>query len=231
MSLNALMERIRSDPGLSALLDLARSRDEDGDAGHDLAHALRVAVWTLRLAGPVDPRESIAAALLHDVVNVPKDSPARAKASALSAELATSELPRAGFSAEATARIAQAIEDHSFSRGATPRSALGRALQDADRLEALGALGVLRTASCGARLGARFFDPMDPWAQRRPLDDKRYTVDHFFAKLLGLEATMQTDEGRAEAHRRTRFLRAFLAQLASELDVPPPPGADPTSLG
>jgi uncharacterized protein len=221
MTLSAMMARIQSDQGLQALMELARSRD-DGDPGHDVAHALRVAVWTLSLELDTDPREAIAAALLHDAVNVPKDSPARARASVLSAELAAAELPKAGFSPEATIRICEAIEDHSFSRGATPRSVLGRALQDADRLEALGALGVLRTASCGAKLGARFSDPLDPWAQQRPLDDTRYTVDHFFTKLLTLEGTMQTCAGRAEARRRTDFLRAFLAQLAEELDIPLP---------
>lgn len=221
MDLRDLRELIDSDPGLRRTLAVVQAQG-GADPGHDLGHALRVALWTLRLGEGCDAREAIAAALLHDAVNVPKSSPERAAASALSARLASRELPGAGFGAPAVDRICQAIEDHSFSRGAVPRSALGKALQDADRLEALGALGVLRTASCGATMGARFFDPEDPWARRRSLDDRRFTVDHFFVKLLRLEAAMNTEAGRAEARRRSEFLRSFLRQLGEEIGEPAP---------
>ena len=138
----------------------------------------------------------------------------------MSAREARRLLPEHGFGPASVERIAEAIEDHSYSRGATPRSALGRALQDADRLEALGALGVFRTISCGTRMGARYFDPADPWANARDLDDRRQTVDHFFAKLLLLADTLHTERGRLEAKRRAAFMEAFLDQLADELGRP-----------
>lgn len=207
-----------ADASLRALLDHARAVLDD-DPGHDVEHCLRVAGWTMR-CGDVDAREAIAAALLHDVINVPKNDPRRAQASALSAVEARRLLPAHGFDGAAIERIASAIEDHSYSRGAVPRSDLGRALQDADRLEALGVLGVFRTISTGARMGARYFDPQDPWAEQRTLDDKRYSVDHFFTKLLGLSSTMQTEVGRAEAEKRTVFLRTVLDQLGEELGRP-----------
>lgn len=208
--------------GLSPLLEQARASLDD-DPGHDLEHCLRVAGWTLRCAGgSAEAREAIAAALLHDVVNVPKDDPRRAEASLLSAAEARRMLPAHGFGAEAIERVAEAIEDHSYSRGATPRSALGRALQDADRLEALGALGLCRTLSTGARMGARYFDAADPLARSRELDDRRYSVDHFFTKLLRLPATLHTEAGRAEAARRAAYLERFLDQLADELGVARP---------
>ena len=97
---------------------------------------------------------------------------------------------------------------------------MGRALQDADRLEALGALGLMRCLSAGARMGARFFHPSDPWASGRPLDDRQYSVDHLFTKLLGLAQTLCTEGGRLEARRRIAFLRSFLAALASEIEAP-----------
>ncbi len=225
MDLHDLRARIESDPGLNQVLAVAQAQ-ETPDPGHDLAHALRVALWTLRLGGECDPREAVAAALLHDAVNVSKSSPERAKASALSARLAARKLPGAGFDARAVERICEAIEDHSFSRGAVPKSPLGKTLQDADRLEALGAIGVMRTASCGAAMGAKYFDEADPWARRRGLDDVRYSVDHFFTKLLRLEATLNTEAGRAEARRRTEFMRAFLRQLGEEIGEPlPDPGS------
>lgn len=221
-NLHALLASIEDDERLRRLRDIVAARLDD-DPGHDLSHALRVALWTTRLGGAeVAPRAAIAAALLHDVVNLPKDSPERSQASERSAEVAEALLPDHGFSADDVRKIAQAVRDHSYSRGATPTSPLGRALQDADRLEALGALGIFRTVSCGARMGARYFHDDDPWARERGLDDIAFTVDHFFQKLLSLESTMQTEGGRREAGRRTTFMRAFLDQLADEIGTPAP---------
>ncbi|MAQ17154.1 MAG: phosphohydrolase [Sandaracinus sp.] len=213
-----LLQWIETQPGLAALRDDVRERmSVDPDPGHDLDHALRVALWTVRLAPEVDRREAVAAALLHDVVNLPKNHPERASAGERSAALARELLPPLGFGAQATERVAAAIRDHGYSRGVVPESPLGRALQDADRLEALGALGLCRTLSTGARMGARYFHPQDPWAQDRELDDRAFTVDHFFTKLLRLAPTLQTEAGRAEAHRRAAFMERFLDQLREEI--------------
>ena len=223
---DALLRRIAADPALAALLAESRARDAAQtapDPSHDTAHALRVAAWTLRTgAGAVDEREAIAAALLHDAVNPPKNSPERAGASERSAALARERLAALGFSPAAIERVAAAIRDHSWSRGAEPADALGRALQDADRLEALGAIGLLRCISTGVRMGGDWFHAGDPWGASRPLDDTRYSVDHFFSKLLGLPATMRTPAGREEANRRADHLRAFLVELARELGNPLP---------
>ncbi len=217
---------LADDPVLATLLAEARSREAAEsvhDPTHDAAHALRVAHWTVRLGGDaVDPREAVAAALLHDAVNLPKDSPERVQASERSAALARERLPALGFAPDAVARIADAIRDHSFSRGEVPATALGRALQDADRLEALGAIGLLRCVSTGVRMGGSWFHADDPWAHARALDDNRYSVDHFYSKLLRLPGSMCTEAGRSEAERRAAFLRAFLAQLGDELGRPAP---------
>ena len=219
MDLAELSHAIEADAVLGALLPEVRPRLAD-DPGHDLQHCLRVALWTLKLGGDaVDFRQAVAAALLHDIVNLPKDSPERARASELSADEARRLLGAYDFTADAIEEIASAVRDHSYSRGATPQSALGRALQDADRLEALGALGLLRTVSTGTRMGARYFHASDPWAEARDLDDLSHMVDHFFTKLLALPASMNTAAGRAEAERRAAFLRVFLEQLAEELGV------------
>jgi uncharacterized protein len=153
---------------------------------------------------------------------VPKDSPERARASELCAEEARRILPRFGFASSEIEDIAAAIRDHSWSRGARPEGPLGRALQDADRLEAVGVIGVFRTISTGVRLGADYFDGDDPFARRRPLDDKRHSVDHFYVKLLGLAATMNTAAGRAEAECRTARMRRLLDWLGEEIGEPAP---------
>ncbi|MEP6491222.1 MAG: HD domain-containing protein [bacterium] len=217
---NAISDAINSDPDLGLLLREVRSR-LDSDAAHDLGHLMRVATWTMRLAGDAaSARVCIAAALLHDVVNVPKTHPDRARASEMSAAVARDILPRLGYTSADIASIADAIRDHSFSRGAVPESPLGRALQDADRLEALGAIGTFRCIATGARVGAEFFHAADPWALRRPLDDARYSIDHYFTKLLTLPATFNTAAGRTEAERRAAVMRGLLESLALEIGQP-----------
>ena len=221
-SVTELLYEIHAAPMLSALLRDVTPRLDD-DPGHDLSHSLRVALWTIRLGGADVPQDrAIASALLHDIVNIPKDSPDRSLASVRSAGLAQELLRRHGFSEEAVRDVCDAVRDHSYSRGVTPTSSLGKALQDADRLEGLGALGVFRTVSTGVRMNARYFDPEDPWAESRPLDDKRQTVDHFFVKLLKLPATMNTAAGKREATKRAEFMQLFLQQLGDELGRPAP---------
>lgn len=215
MTRSELLSAIEHDPSLRRIHASLRERD-DGDAAHDAEHSVRVACWTLRIDPSLDSREAIAAALLHDVINVPKDSPLRATASSECARHAR-EILQGDFTGDAIDRIAEAIRDHSYTRGARPETALGRALQDADRLEAIGAIGLMRCVSTGVRMGARYLDGSDPFAADRPLDDRRFSIDHFYVKLLALESTMCTDAGRAEARRRTAFLHAFLDQLRSEL--------------
>lgn len=228
-----LLTMIKNDAALAALYEhvLAGVDGVDADASHDAGHVLRVAQWTVRIAqaemvalsaestGPVDKREAVAAALLHDLVNVRKDSPDRHRASEYSADAAAPLLCARGFDDAAVERICGAIRDHSYSRGATPSTALGRALQDADRLEALGSIGVMRTAATRQRMQSAFFHESDPWARERDLDDRAYSIDHFFAKLLRLPETMTTEAGRNEARRRAAFMEAFLDQLADELGI------------
>lgn len=215
--LHALIERT---PPLPALVEDARARLDD-DPGHDLEHALRVGLWTLRIgADEVLPRHALAAALFHDLVNLPKDHPERHRASDRSAALAATLLSTHGYAADEIELVTDAIRDHSYSRGATPTTPLGRALQDADRLEALGVLGMFRTISTGTRMGAAYFHAADPWALKRPLDDRAFSVDHFTTKLLRLPATMCTARGREEATRRAARMRTMLEGLGEELGHP-----------
>jgi len=196
-------------------------RHMEGDAAHDLSHLLRVAEWTVRIAGVQVPRRLwITAALLHDVVNLPKNHPDRAIASERSADVARSVLSDLGMPSADVELVAEAIRDHSFTRGVVPESLFGKALQDADRLEALGVIGTFRCIATGVRFDAQFFDPVDPWAVNRALDDKRFSVDHFFTKLLLLPATFHTAMGRTEAERRAAFMRRLLLELGTELDRP-----------
>ena len=224
MDLESLRRLIQQTPALRRLRQWAEHEFQAAsrkDPGHDLSHSMRVALWAVQLGeGAFRPAAAVAAALLHDLVNPPKNSPERAKASELSAERARGILPEFGFPPEEVTDICDAIRTHSFSRGEEPKSALGRALQDADRLEALGAIGLFRVISTGVLLNAELVHEQDPWARTRPLDDSKYSVDHFFTKLLKLPETMKTQAGKAEACKRAELLKQYLVHLAEELGVP-----------
>ena len=189
------------------------------DPSHDLSHILRVAANTQKLMEPGDSlHEVLASALMHDIVNIPKNDPRRAEASLLCAKKSREILQKLDWEPAAIERIALAIEDHSFSRGQTPRNRVGQILQDADRLESVGAIGLMRVFATGVKIGAQFFHATDPWAESRELDDKKYSVDHFFTKLLKLQDTFQTERGRALARNRTQVLKEFLENLRSEIE-------------
>jgi uncharacterized protein len=114
--------------------------------------------------------------------------------------------------------IAHAIEAHSFSAGIVPRTIEAKVVQDADRLEAIGAVGLARCLMLSGEMGRPLAAAEDPFCEKRQPDDRLAAVDHFYTKLLTLEGTMQTASGRREARWRTEYLHGFLAQLKLELD-------------
>src|SRR5690348_10390703 len=148
------------------------------DGAHDLAHILRVA----RLAGRIaeaegaDPDVAIAGALLHDLVYRPKNHPESPRTAELSAALAAAWCAEIPELATKTKAIVHTIAAHSWS-GATDAETLeARVVQDADRLEALGAIGIARVFATGASFHSKLWHPSDPWAEHRELDDKAYTL-------------------------------------------------------
>ncbi len=193
-----------------------------GDAAHDVSHTDRVWANAQVISGgemPCDMTVLLAACYLHDLVSLPKDSPERAGASALSAQAARPVLAGLGLSDAQIIAACHAIEAHSFSANITPETLEAKVLQDADRIEALGAIGIARCFATTGVLGGALFHGVDPFGTARPLNDKAYAVDHFKTKLLGLPETMQTKTGKMLAEDRANVLRDFLDQLASELDV------------
>ena len=213
---------IQSDPRLSSIHRTIEKGDS-ADAAHDLSHLYRVAHWALILNEKNEAADKVvAAALLHDLINLPKNHPDRSNASTLSAEAAGQILKSSGFSDSEIAEIQSAIRDHSYSRGKVPETFLGKILQDADRLEAIGAIGLMRVFSTGARIGATYFHAQDPWAKTRVLDDRAFSIDHFFTKLLLLENSFHSPKAKVEAKKRTDFMRNFLQQLGHEIGEPSP---------
>jgi uncharacterized protein len=190
------------------------------DGAHDLGHLDRV--WkSCRLIALDEPGADAdvlaAAAYFHDAVNLPKDSPDRAQASRLSADLAVRELAAMGFDAGRMAAVHHAIAAHSFSAGIAPETVEARILQDADRLEALGAIGLARMFLIAGQMGGALFHAADPLAMERALDDRRYALDHLEVKLFPVAAAMQTATGRRMAEERAEWMESFRTRLLHEI--------------
>lgn len=193
--------------------------DSQDDGAHDLNHLHRV--WqvarTLLASHPeADALVVQAACYLHDIVNLPKNHPERAQASRMAAAQARQLLAQAGFPADKLGAVAHAIEAHSFSAGIAPTTIEAKIVQDADRLDALGAVGLARLFYTAGRMGSAFAHPADPLAQARPLDDRAYALDHIEVKLATLPAAMHTEAARGLAGSRLAWLRAFRDTFVQE---------------
>lgn len=200
------------------LIEVA-SRNIIDDGAHDLNHLERVWGNAMRLLSSLPEADSLvvmAACYLHDLVNLPKSDPNRMNASRLSATQAKLQLTELGFPSVRLPAVIHAIEAHSFSAGIPPETIEAKVVQDSDRLDALGAVGLARVFHIGGQLGRALAHESDPLAERRALDDIRYTLDHIENKLLALPSTMKTDQGRQLAETRAMLLIQFRDQFVSE---------------
>ncbi|HEX2146127.1 MAG TPA: HD domain-containing protein [Pseudorhizobium sp.] len=192
---------------------------EGDDGSHDVAHILRVFRNAMRIhANEGGDGEVLAAAvLLHDCVAVEKNSPLRAQASRLAAEKASAILAALFWKEPDVSAVAHAILTHSFSANIAPETLEAKILQDADRLDAIGMVGAARCFYIAGRMGSGLYDPADPLAKARPLDDKAFAIDHFEAKLFRLSEGFQTTTGRALADERHARLKHVLDLFLDEI--------------
>lgn len=194
------------------------------DGSHDVAHLARV--WSnaraIQAVEGGDLEILAAATLLHDCVAVEKNSPLRAQASRLAAEHAVTLLAPFGWAQERLDRIAHAITAHSFSAKIAPETIEAKILQDADRLDAIGAIGIARCFYTAGRMQSFLYDAEDPAAHHRALDDRAFAIDHLPAKLLTLAQGFNTAEGKRMAQERHARIETFLADFMSEVGAPLP---------
>ena len=191
----------------------------DNDSAHDFDHVMRVYKNAQKICKKEKANEKLVlcAALLHDIVSYPK-SDKRSKISSIkSANKSKIILKQYNFSNDEILIISDAIRDHSFSQNKIPKSIVGKIIQDADRLDAIGAIGIARVFATGGSLKRPFYNIDDPFCKTRTPDDTTWTVDHFYQKLLKLESLMNTKSGKMEAKKRTKILKDYLKQLKLEL--------------
>ena len=209
---------------LSRLYDEVKRRFTGiDDLAHGWEHVKRVYDVAERIARQEGADMFVvgAAALLHDLGRAAPPEIAQDVAehhADLSVYVAKVMLREQHVSQERQEAILHAILAHSFSRGVEPHTLEARIVRDADRLDALGAIGILRWAITGAvRHSPHSYHPDDPFGEQRTLDDARYMLDHFPRKLLRLEETMLTATGRALARERTAFMQQYLEEFRREL--------------
>ncbi|WP_394126917.1 HD domain-containing protein [Vibrio hepatarius] len=190
------------------------------DPAHDLSHVKRVVKTARELCQQESARIEVVlpAAYLHDCFTFAKNHPDRAKSSTIAADKANAYLQSIDYPSEFIDDIHHAICAHSYSANITPTTLEAKIVQDADRLDALGAVGIARCLQVSAGFSASLYQVDDPFCTDRELDDKNYTVDHFYNKLFKLEAMMNTESAKQEARKRTAYMEAFLQQLKQEID-------------
>jgi uncharacterized protein len=193
---------------------------EGRDPAHDFHHITRV-YRNANLIGKCEGANMeilLLAVLMHDLVVYPKGSSKSSRSSHDSADLAENILRTYRYSQDKINRISYCIRTHSYSKRLVPASLEGRILQDADRLDALGAIGIARTFSVGGSENRTFYNADDPFCRSdRRLDDMQWTLDHFHTKLLKLEDFMHTETAKKIAKERTRFMMLFISQLQKEI--------------
>lgn len=193
----------------------------EADPAHDFSHVLRV-VATARAIGAAEGADvdvATTAALLHELFNHPKSHPESHLSGDVCAEHARALLAREGAATPFTEQVTDAIRTHAFSRGLAPTSLEGEVLQDADRLDAIGAIGIARCFATCAIMKRPFYAPDDPMCRTRAPNDKLWGTDHFFTKLLRIPTQLHTKTGRAMADGRAAAMRAFLAELEREIEA------------
>ena len=191
----------------------------DNDPAHDFDHVMRVYNNAQKIVKKEKANQKLvlSAVLLHDIVSYPKSSKRSKFSSIDSAKKSKIILKKHGFSNEEIIIISNAIAEHSFAQNKVPQTIEGKILQDADRLDALGAIGIARVFATSGSLNRPFYNIDDPFCNKRNPDDDLWAVDHFFNKLVKLESMMNTRFGKIEAKKRTKVLKEFLKQMKNEI--------------
>lgn len=202
------------------LINLAKEKMFRNDTSHDISHAKRV----LSLSEKICKLENgdldivIPSSIFHDVINYPKNHHKRLSSSMESAIFAKKILQKMdGFPKEKIKKVFDAINSCSFTKGLIPSFLEGKILQDADALESLGAISIMRTFSSYGLMNKPFYQEKDPFCRKRKPNDGKYALDLFFTRLLVIQNRLHTKSAKQIAKRRIFFLNNFLKELKIEL--------------
>ena len=189
------------------------------DPAHDFEHIMRVYKNAEKICKTEKSNKKLVliSVLLHDIIKKSETDKRTKSSSALSASKSIKILEKLKFSDNDISIVSEAIRNHSFTKNKISKSIEGRILQDADRLDAIGAIGIARVFSVSGAKNRQFYEPSDPFSKNRKMNDKKWALDHFFKKLLLLENVMNTKTGKIEAKKRTIVLKNYLDSLKKEI--------------
>ncbi|GGB48632.1 HD domain-containing protein [Shewanella inventionis] len=189
------------------------------DLAHDIRHVCRVVnmAKSLCLSEGANMDVVVPAAYLHDCFSFAKNHPDRAQSSRFAADKAIAFLRNIDYPKTLLPAIHHAIVAHSYSANIKPQSLEAQIVQDADRLDALGAIGIARCLQVSTSLGVSLYHVDDPFCINRQANDRLFAIDHFFTKLFKLADTMHTESAKIEASKRIKYMKSFLAQLSTEI--------------
>ena len=200
---------------LENIKKVVKCKLKKNDPAHDFEHVMRVYRNAERICKSENGNKKLilSAVLLHDIIKIKNRKDSALKSAKLSEKI----LKENYFLDDEITIISDAIKEHSFSKGKIPSTLEGKILQDADRLDAIGAIGLARVFSFSGSNNRPFYDPKDPFSKNRNLNDNKWAIDHFYEKLLTLEEKMNTKTGKTIAKKRTKTLKDFLKELKNEI--------------
>lgn len=184
---------------------------------HDKSHVKRVYNLALRIAKEEGADMDVikAAVLLHDVARALEDEGKIEDHAVESAQIARKVLKEVNFPEEKIAEVLQCIAMHRFKKGMKAESLEARILQDADRLDIIGAIGVARVFTRGGWSNQPIHDPTIP--PKEKYDGKSLTaINHIYEKNLKVKDTINTRTAKRIAKERHRFVEQFLHRLLKE---------------
>ena len=193
---------------INKAIEFAREIFERDASGHDFDHTMRVYRMAVTIAEEMgaDVQTVSLASLLHDV-----DDRKLSPETCVHKDRAVAFLRECHLPEMDIRKIVQIISEISFSEGnGAPSTLEGMCVQDADRLDAIGAIGIARTFAFGGSRGRRIHDPEQ--------SDQTTSIQHFYDKLLLLKDRMNTPAGKEFARQRDAYLRGFLEEFYAEWD-------------
>lgn len=198
-------------------LDFVREVFQNDYSGHDYFHTLRVYKTATRIAEAegADVATVSLAALLHDV-----DDRKLSPETCVNKDKARAFLRENGASEASIETICKIIAEVSFSEGIVPDTLESQCVQDADRLDALGAVGIARTFAYGGSHHREMYNPDIPpkinMSKEEYANSKSTSINHFYEKLFLLKGLLNTSSAKQIAEYRENFMHNFVNEFLSE---------------
>ncbi len=202
------------------LLEITTKHIPKDDPSHDLAHIKRVVTMAIHIAEKEHADRDIvtAAAFFHDLVTYQKNDPRSKFATEESAKLAEEILANEPlFPSEKIPSVITCILECSWSKGLQASSLESHVLQDADRLEASGAISLMRTFSSGGQMNIPLYSKEDPFCEQKVPEGITASLNLLYQRLLVVPERLHTQTAKDMVVRRHEFLKQFEQELKLEL--------------